>query len=152
MKLYLGRHRMQSLFYLNPSNKQVGKKKRNKKENYNRSQKCSEGLNQGEKNPWVFSSEMSTIVVGKKAAFTLTKNKGHSTYPTRQYAMGNRRIYLTGITKVETKFQNGTLNQEACNIEWIQRLLMSSRVHHEHQGRYSGVRCEDWNKIKSCCV
>lgn len=137
---------MESLFILSPSNTQVGKKKRTRKEHYNRAQKCSKGLNQGEKNMSVFIRNECGYC-WKKGAFTLTKNKGNSVYPTRQYAMGNHRIYLTDITKVEIKLQNGTLNQEVCNVWWFQRLQMSSRVHREHQERYSGVQCEDWNVL-----
>lgn len=59
---------------------------------------------------------MSMFIVGKKGAFTLTKNKGNSMYPKIQYVMGNLRIYLTKITKVEKKIQNYTLNQEVCDI------------------------------------
>ena len=55
---------MESLFFLSTSNKQIGKKKRNRREN-NRAQKFrKKRLNQGEKK--VFSSEMNMFIVGKK--------------------------------------------------------------------------------------
>ena len=134
---------MENPLFLSLSNTQVGKKKRNRREkNMIIGPKDAVRGLINEKKPWVFSSEMSMFIVGKKGAFMLTKNKGNSMYLTRQYAMGHLRIYLTKIT---IKFQNSALNQEVCNIWWFQRLQMSSRVHHEHQERYGGVQHEDWN-------
>jgi len=91
------------------------KEKRQKRKEHNEAQKCNKKLNQGEKQMSGFIRN-EHVCCWKTRTSTLTKKEGNSMYQTKQYAMGNLRIYLSEITEVEIKFQNDTLNQEVHNI------------------------------------
>lgn len=123
----LERYRMENLFFLSYSNKQVGGNEQNRQNKHDDSTpKCSKRLNLGGGcRTWVFSLEMSMFIAEEKNELSHWQRTKVTIFTSKQYAMDKLCMCLTEINKVETKFQGDIVNQEVDNIQWFQ---MSSLV------------------------